>query len=109
MSSFIFDWDSLHARLNSHYKAWNYKEKKHKNIKAYKKSVKKEATIKRCTFILDLKPFRSYVKVKHSIGREFESSCARNEMVDLNILVISRNGNRKIMQLSEQRVDLPQE
>ena len=28
---------SLHARLNSHYKAWSYKKKKRKNIKAYRK------------------------------------------------------------------------
>ena len=26
----FFNWDSLHARLNSHYEAWSYKEKKHK-------------------------------------------------------------------------------
>ena len=26
----FFNWDSLHARLNSHYKAWSYKKKKHK-------------------------------------------------------------------------------
>ena len=32
---FFFNWDSLHARLNSHYKAWSYKKKKHKKIKAY--------------------------------------------------------------------------
>ena len=25
---FFFIWDSLHARLNSHYKAWSYKKKK---------------------------------------------------------------------------------
>ena len=36
---FFFNWDSLHARLNSHYKAWSYKKKKHKKIKAYRKSV----------------------------------------------------------------------
>ena len=30
----FFNWDSLHARLNSHYKAWSYKKKKHKKIKA---------------------------------------------------------------------------
>ena len=36
---FFFDWDSLHARLNSHYKAWSYKKKKHKKIKAYRKSL----------------------------------------------------------------------
>ena len=28
----FFNWDSLHARLNSHYKAWSYKKK----IKAQK-------------------------------------------------------------------------
>ena len=31
--------DSLHARLNSHYKAWIYEKKKHKKIKAYRKSL----------------------------------------------------------------------
>ena len=36
---FIFlNLNSLHARLNSHYKAWGYKKKKHKKIKAYWKS-----------------------------------------------------------------------
>ena len=29
----------LHTRLNNYYKAWNYKKKKHKKIKAYRKSV----------------------------------------------------------------------
>ena len=56
---FFFKWDSLHARLNSHSTAWSYKKKKHKKIKAYRKSVKKEPTVKRCLLILDLKPFRS--------------------------------------------------
>ena len=42
---FFFNWDSLHARLNSHYKAWSHKKKKHKNIKAYRKSVQKKSTI----------------------------------------------------------------
>ena len=36
---FFFNWDSFHARLNSHYKAWSYKKKKHKKIKAQRKSV----------------------------------------------------------------------
>ena len=35
---FFFNWYSLHARLNSHYEAWSYKEKKHKKVKAYRKS-----------------------------------------------------------------------
>ena len=36
---FFKNWDSLYARLNSHYKAWSYKKKKHKKIKAYRKSL----------------------------------------------------------------------
>ena len=35
----FFYWDSLHARLGSHYEAWSYKKKKHKKIRAHKKSV----------------------------------------------------------------------
>ena len=38
-TTIFFNWDSLHARLNSHYKAWSYKKKKHKKIKAYRKYV----------------------------------------------------------------------
>ena len=37
--TFFFNPDSLHARLNSHYKAWSYMKKKHKKITAYRKSV----------------------------------------------------------------------
>ena len=29
-SFFFFNWNSLHATLNSHYKAWSYKKKKKK-------------------------------------------------------------------------------
>ena len=61
----------VHARLNSHYEAWSYKKKKHKKIKAYRKSLSKELRVKRCLLILDLKPYRSQVKEKHSIGREY--------------------------------------
>ena len=39
---FLKNWDSLHARLNSPYKAWSYKKKKHKKFKAYKKSIYKD-------------------------------------------------------------------
>ena len=31
--------DSLHATLDSHYKAWSYKKKTHRKIKAYSKSL----------------------------------------------------------------------
>ena len=73
ISTFFFDWDSLHARLNSHYKAWSYKKGSTKKITGWRKSVYKEPTVKRCLLILDLKPLRSYVKGKHSIGREYQS------------------------------------
>ena len=36
---FFLNWDSLHAKLNSQYEAWNYKKKKYKKIKANRKSV----------------------------------------------------------------------
>ena len=59
LAVFFFNWDSLHARLNSHYKAWSYKKKKHKKNKAYRKSIWKEPTVNNSyLLILDLKPFR---------------------------------------------------
>ena len=76
---FFLNWDSLNARLNSHYEAWSYKKKKHTKIKAYKKSVYKEPIVKRCLLILDLKPSRSLVKGKHPIGREFQSLAVRGK------------------------------
>ena len=56
--SFFFNWDSLHARLNSHYEAWSYKKRSTKKITGYRKSVYKEPTVKRCLLILNLKPLR---------------------------------------------------
>ena len=38
-----------------------------------------------------------------------ESSCTRKETVDIDILVTSRIGDRKIMQSVKQQVELPQE
>ena len=35
----FFNWDSLRARLISHYEAKSYKKKKFEKIKAYRKSV----------------------------------------------------------------------
>ena len=35
---FFFNWDLLHARLNSNQEAWSYKKKKDRNIKAYRES-----------------------------------------------------------------------
>ena len=36
---FFYNWDSPHARLNSHYEAWSYKKKSTKKITGYRKSV----------------------------------------------------------------------
>ena len=55
----LLNWGSRHARLNSHYKAWSYKKKEHKKIKAYRKSLYKEPTVNRCMLMLDLKPLIS--------------------------------------------------
>ena len=82
----------------SHCEACSYK-KSTKKVVGYRKSVQKEPSVKRCLLILDLKPLRSQIKGKHSIGREFQSfSCARKETFDIDILVTSRNGDIKIMQ-----------
>ena len=35
----FFNWDSPHARLNSHYEAWSYKKGSTKRITGYRKSV----------------------------------------------------------------------
>ena len=39
LKKIFFNWDSLHARLNSHYEVWTYKKMKRKKIKAYRKPV----------------------------------------------------------------------
>ena len=75
----FFNWDSLHAKMISHYESWNYKKKKHKKIKAYRKSVQKEPTVKRCLLILDLKSLRSQVKGKCSLCMEFQSLAVRGK------------------------------
>ena len=55
------------------------RKKNNKKIKAYGKSVKKEPAVKKCLLILDLNPFRSYVKAKHSIGRKSQSLTVRRK------------------------------
>ena len=69
--------DSLHARLNIYYKASSYEKKKHKKIKAYRKSLYEEPTVNKFLLILGLKLLRSYVSGKHSIGREFQGLAVR--------------------------------
>ena len=69
VSLFFLNWDSLHGRLNSHYKTWSYKKEKYKKIKVCRKSFQEKPTVKRSLLILDLRLFRSQIKGKHAIGR----------------------------------------
>ena len=96
---YFFNWDSLHARLNSHYKAWSCKKQKQKKVKAYRKSIQKEDTVKRCLLILDLKVSKIIGQWKAFYRHKIqESSCVRKETVGMDILITSRNSDRKIMQ-----------
>ena len=54
---FFFNWNSLHKRVNSHYKAWSYKKKEHKKITAYRKPLQKEPTVKGIQIIGQRKAF----------------------------------------------------
>ena len=96
-SSDFFSWDSFHARLNSHYEAWSYKKKKRKRLHAgnlFRKNLQLKMSV------------NSRPKPTNIIGQRKafymlripESSCARKETVDIDILVTFRNGDRKIMQ-----------
>ena len=96
---YFFNWGSLHAMLNSHHKAWSQKKKQHKKIKAHRKSVYKEPTVKRCLLILDLQPFRSQDR------RISESSGAREANVDIDILVTSGNGDNECTYLENKEVE----
>ena len=68
LTKHFFNWDSLHSRLNSHCKAWSYKKKKDKKIKAYRKSLQKEPTVNSCLLIPDLKPYHKTRTTEPSDG-----------------------------------------
>ena len=72
------------------------------NTKRYMKSVQKEPAVKRRLLILDLKAI-SIIGQRKAFYRQkiTESSCARKETVDIDILVPSSNGERKIMPSNE--------
>ena len=96
-SDFFFNWYSLHVRLNSHYEVWSYKKKKHK--KDY--SIQEICLERMCRMSVN-----SRLKATKIIGQRKtfdrqripEPTSARKETVDIDILVASRNGGRKIMQ-----------
>ena len=43
---FFFNWDSPHARLNSHYEAWNYKKKAQKRLQDTENLFRKNLQLK---------------------------------------------------------------
>ena len=76
--------------------------------KEAKKSAHKEPTIKKYLFLLEA---ISIIGQKKAFYRKriLESSFVRKETVDIDILVISMNGERKSCDLSEYQLDLPSE
>ena len=76
--------------------------------KEAKKSAYKEPTIKKYLFLLEA---ISIIGQKKAFYRKriLESSFVRKETVDIDILVISTNGERKSCDLSEYQLDLPSE
>ena len=75
----FFNWDSLHAKLISQHEEWSYKKKKRKNIKSIQENSLERIQRLKSPITLDLKPFRSEVKGKHSTGREFQSLAVRGK------------------------------
>ena len=66
-----------------------------------RKSAWKKFTVKRCLLILDIHKATTIIGQWKAFYRQRipEPSCARKETIDIDILVTSRNGYRKIMQL----------
>ena len=64
----------------------------------HKKTFWREPTVKNYQLILDLRTLVSQVKGKHSIARESQSQALQEKAVDIDILGISTNGDREIMQ-----------
>ena len=83
--------------LNSHYKTWSYKKRSPKCIKHTGNLFRKNLQVK--GVFLDLKPLYIIGQRKAFFRQSvLESSCARKETVDIDILVTSRNGDRNFMQ-----------
>ena len=84
--------DSLHAKLNSHYKEWSYQQKKQKKTIEYSGNLfRKNLQLLKATKIIGQR--KAFYK-----QRIPESSCPRKEPVDMGIIITSKNGDRTIMQ-----------
>ena len=72
--------------------------------KAYKKAVeKKKPKDKRYLLTLELKPFINIIVQRKALCRIKipESTCAREKIVGMGILITSRNGDKKLRNLLE--------
>ena len=95
-NTFFFNWDSLHARLKSHYEVWTYKKRSTKKIRL-------QDTENLFRNKLRWKDVCSRLKATKIIGQRKafyrhripEFSHARKETVDIDIFVITRNGDKK--------------
>ena len=91
----FFNCDSLYALQDSHYEAWSYKKKKHKKIKTYVQEICLQKTGRLKVSDSRLKVFFIIGQKKAfngQMGREFQS-CTRKEIIDISILITSRNGD----------------
>ena len=93
--SFLFNWDSLYARLNSHHKVLSYKKKKYKKIKVYRKSVQKQPAVKVSVNSRLLDHNQITGQRKAFFRQRIQSSCTRKKTVDIDTLASSRNGDTK--------------
>ena len=90
---FFFNWDSLHARLNS-LQEKEAKKRLHHTGNLFRKNLQLKMSVnsrlKATKIIAQRRVFYRQ--------RIPESSCARKETIDIDILVTSKNGDRNIMQ-----------
>ena len=98
---FLYNWNSLDVRLNSHLKAWIIilflREKKNKTFKSIQRKLfRKNLKIKDCCS--RLKATKTIKRKAFCRQRIPESTCAKEESVDMDILITSKNGDRRIMQ-----------
>ena len=66
--------------------------------KHVKKLSRKKVEGKRYLLTFDLKPIRYSIKEKHSLGKELQSLAVWGKKLNIDILLVSRNDERRIMQ-----------
>ena len=91
-------WNLLHARLNSHYKAQSYKKKQQKKIKTQEISLERTSS-QQVSVNSTHKAIQIVGQRKAFYWQRIpKPSCVRKETVDIDVLVTSRSGDRRVMQ-----------